>query len=98
MPAYIIVDVKIYNSTAYEEYKKLTPSSIAAYKGKFIARGGATETLEGDWDPGRVVILEFPDKEKAKQWWSSTEYVSARRVRQGASVTKMILVEGVELE
>lgn len=68
MPAYIIVDVKIYNSIAYDEYKKPTPASIAAYKGKFIARGGATETLEGDWDPGRVVILEFLSKEQAKQW------------------------------
>jgi len=96
MPAYILVDVKIHNSIAYEEYKKLTPASIAAYKGKFIARGGATEILEGDWDPGRVVILEFPNKEQAKQWWNSTEYASARRMRQGASITKMILVEGVD--
>ncbi|MDQ2863137.1 MAG: DUF1330 domain-containing protein [Bacteroidota bacterium] len=98
MPAYIIVDVKIYNSIAYDEYKKLTPASIAAYKGKFIARGGATETLEGDWDPGRVVILEFPSKEQAKQWWNSTEYASARQIRQGAAITKMILVEGIALD
>jgi uncharacterized protein (DUF1330 family) len=95
MAAYIIVDVKIYNSLAYEEYKKLTPASIAAYKGKFIVRGGAAETLEGDWDPGRVVVLEFPDTDQAKRWWSSTEYASIKLMRQGASSTKMILVEGV---
>jgi uncharacterized protein (DUF1330 family) len=95
MAAYIIVDVKIYNSFAYEEYKKLTPASIAAYKGKFIVRGGAAETLEGDWDPGRVVVLEFPDIDQAKRWWNSTEYASVKLMRQGASSTKMILVEGV---
>ncbi|MEO7119723.1 MAG: DUF1330 domain-containing protein [Ginsengibacter sp.] len=95
MSAYIIVDVKIHNSRAYEEYKKLTPASIAAYNGTFIARGGATEILEGDWDAGRIVIVEFPDVEKAKQWWNSTEYASAKLIRQGAATTKMILVEGV---
>ena len=96
MPAYIIVDVKIHNSLAYEEYKKLTPASIAAYKGKFVVRGGTVETLEGDWEPGRLVILEFPGIKQAKQWWGSTEYASAKLMRQGASSTKMILVEGLD--
>jgi uncharacterized protein (DUF1330 family) len=96
MSAFILVDVKIQNSRAYEEYKKLTPASIAAYNGTFIARGGATETLEGDWDPGRIVIVEFPNIEKAKQWWNSTEYASAKLIRQGAATTKMILVEGMQ--
>ncbi len=96
MSAYIIVDVKIHNSRAYEEYKKLTPASIAAYKGTFVVRGGVTESLEGDWEPGRIVIVEFPDLEKAKQWWNSTEYANAKLIRQGAATTKMILVEGLQ--
>lgn len=96
MSAYLIVDVKIHNSRAYEEYKKLTPASIAAYNGTFIARGGATETLEGEWQPGRIVIVEFPDTEKAKQWWNSTEYAKAKSIRQGAATTQMILVDGVQ--
>ena len=78
----------------YEEYKKLTPASIAAYGGKFIVRGGATETLEGDWQPGRVVVLEFPDAGRARQWWNSSEYATAKTIRQSAANTKMILVEG----
>ena len=59
MAAYIIVDVKINNAEMYEEYKKLTPASIATYQGKFIVHGGITETLEGDWKPGRIVVLEL---------------------------------------
>lgn len=94
MPAYVILDIKINNAEMYEEYKKLTPASIAAYGGKFIVRGGATETLEGDWQPGRVVVLEFPDAGCARQWWNSSEYASAKTIRQSAANTKMILVEG----
>jgi|ERR1017187_2607092 len=94
MPAYIIVDVKINNPEMYKEYKKLTPASIAAYQGNFIVRGGATETLEGDWEPGRIVVLEFPNAERARQWWNSTEYAPAKNIRQSAATTKMILAEG----
>ena len=97
MPAYIIVDVKINNPDEYEEYKKLTPASIAAYQGSFIVRGGPTETLEGDWVPGRIVVLEFPNAERARQWWNSPEYAAAKLIRQGASSTRMILVDGVNM-
>ena len=97
MPAYVIVDVKINNPDEYEEYKKLTPASVAAYQGSFIVRGGPTETLEGDWVPGRIVVLEFPNAERARQWWNSPEYAPAKMIRQGASVTRMILADGVSL-
>jgi len=97
MLAYVIVDVTITDPQLYEEYKKLTPASIAAWQGKFIVRGGATETLEGDWQPGRFVMLEFPNAELARQWWHSTEYAPAKNIRQRAASTKMILAEGVTL-
>jgi uncharacterized protein (DUF1330 family) len=96
MKAYIIVDVKIKDQQRYEDYKKLTPASLKPFDGKFIARGGQTETLEGDWQPGRVVILEFPSIEKAKAWWSSDIYAPAKALRQATAVSRMIVVEGVE--
>ncbi len=95
MPAYIIVDVTIKDAERYEAYKKLTPGSLEPFQGKFIVRGGATETLEGDWNPGRLVVIEFPTSQKAKEWWSSDGYAPAKAIRQAASITKMILVEGV---
>ena len=95
MKAYIIVDVNITNPTRYEDYRKLTPASLVPYDGKFIVRGGATETLEGDWIPGRVVVLEFPSVQQAKAWWSSAGYAPAKAIRQSAADTKMIIVEGV---
>ena len=94
MPAYIIVEVDVHNAEEYEEYKELTPPSLQPFNGKFIVRGGPTETLEGDWQPKRIVVLEFPTKEAAKGWWASEEYAPAKALRQRTATTKMILVDG----
>lgn len=95
MKAYILVDVTINDPVRYEEYKKLTPPSLEKYEGKFIVRGGTTETLEGDWNPGRLVVLEFPSLEKAKAWWNSPEYAPGKALRQATAHTNLIVVEGL---
>ena len=61
MPAYVIVDVSIHNHEEYEHYKKLTPAAIAAFNGRFVVRGGEVATMEGEWTPERIVVLEFPN-------------------------------------
>ena len=96
MKAYIIVDVTITNPERYADYRKLTGPSLIPYDGKFIVRGGARETLEGEWNSTRVVVIEFPSMEKAKAWWSSGQYAPAKAIRQSASVTNMIVIEGYE--
>ncbi|MBS1544833.1 MAG: DUF1330 domain-containing protein [Bacteroidetes bacterium] len=96
MKGYIIVDVKITDPQRYDDYRKLTPGSLKPFDGKFIVRGGNTEVLEGDWEPGRIVVLEFPSLERAKAWWSSDGYAPAKAIRQAASITQMIVVEGYE--
>ncbi len=95
MKAFIIVEIKITDPVLYEEYKKLTPASLVPFGGQFLVRGGTTETLEGEWSPERIVILEFPSVEKAKAWWVSDDYAQAKNIRQRASYTKMLLVQGV---
>ncbi len=97
MPAYVIVEIQIEDNEAYEEYKKLTPAAIAAHDGKFLIRGAKTECLEGDWNPQRMVVLEFPSVEKVKEWWASPEYAEAKAIRQRAAKTKMIIVQGVAM-
>ncbi|MFD2245602.1 DUF1330 domain-containing protein [Pontibacter ruber] len=94
MPAYIIVEIDVTDPATYEDYKKLTPASLVPFDGKFIVRGGAAETLEGDWQPKRIVVLEFPTMEKAKAWHASEEYAPAKAIRQQASHSRMIVVEG----
>lgn len=96
MKAYIIVDVNVTDHELYESYKKLTPGSLKPFDGKFLVRGGPTETLEGQWVPGRFVILEFPSMEKARAWYTSGEYEAAKAIRQRAAHTQMILAEGFE--
>lgn len=95
MPAYVIVEITVHNPEEYEEYKKLSLPSLAPFGGKFIARGGQVVTLEGDWHPERMVILEFPSGEKALEWWNSNVYAKAKVIRQQTASTKMIVVEGV---
>lgn len=96
MRAYIIVDIRIHDHSRYEEYKLLTPASLKPFDGKFIVRGGKPETLEGDWQPERIVVLEFPSVEKAKAWWTSDSYAPAKAIRQAASITRMIVTEGIQ--
>ena len=95
MAAYVIADVKIEDPVQYEDYRKMVPATIAAYGGRFIARGGQTEVLEGEWRPNRVVIIEFESVERAKAWWASEEYRAARELRQRTSTGSLIVVEGV---
>ena len=95
MAAYVIVQIEIHDPEAYERYKVLAPPSIAAYGGRYIARGGATESLEGDWSPKRLVILEFPDLETARDWWASPEYAEAKALRHAAASSEMLVVAGV---
>jgi uncharacterized protein (DUF1330 family) len=94
MSAYVIVEISIHDHREYEEYKKLTPAAIAAFNGKFVVRGGETITLEGDWKPERIVVLEFPSAEIANEWWHSELYTEAKLIRQRAAKTKMIIVQG----
>jgi uncharacterized protein (DUF1330 family) len=96
MKAYVIVEISIHDRDLYEEYKKLTPASIAAYDGKFLIRGAKSESLEGDWNPERIVVLEFPSVERAKEWWHSEQYTKAKAIRHRAATTKMLVVEGFE--
>jgi uncharacterized protein (DUF1330 family) len=94
MAAYVITDIDVSDPVRYEDYKVLSSSSAARYGGRFLVRGGSHETLEGDWQPHRVVVLEFPSAEQARAWWSSPEYAEAKAIRREASQSRIILVEG----
>ena len=95
MAAYVVVDVQVNDPVRYEEYRKTVAPTLAAYGGRFLVRGGKVEVLEGTWSPNRLVIVEFPDVATAKAWWGSAEYANPKAVRQSASHTEMIVVEGV---
>ncbi|MEN9559094.1 MAG: hypothetical protein RLZZ502_305 [Pseudomonadota bacterium] len=95
MTAYVVTAISVTDATKYEDYKRLSGPAVAANGGRFIARGGALEVLEGDWPHKRVVLLEFPTVDAAKKFYTSVEYVAARQARVGAAEFNMVIVEGV---
>ena len=95
MPAYIIADVTVTDPATMEEYRKRVPATLAPYGGRFIVRGGAHQTVEGDWKPSRLVVLEFPSLEQAKRWYDSEEYREPKAMRLRAGRTNLVMVEGV---
>ena len=95
MPAYVIADIEITDPAAYEEYRAKVPATITQYGGKYVARGGKTEPLEGGWAPKRIALLEFPSLEQARKWYRSPEYAPLIKIRQKASSGRVIMVEGL---
>lgn len=94
MSAYVIANVDVRDPARYAEYVKLAPATVAAFGGRYIARGGRSETLEGDVPVKRLVILQFETYEKAKAWYASEGYRVAMAIRQSASTAGFMLVEG----
>jgi uncharacterized protein (DUF1330 family) len=96
MPAYVIANMHVQDRDSYREgYSAYVPDTVAAHGGRFLARGGETQELEGDWDPDRVVIIEFPDMDAARGWYESPEYKAIVGVRQAAATGDLIFVDGV---
>ena len=95
MSAYIVSEVNVKDTERYERYKTMVAPTLEAYGGRFLVRGGECQTLEGDWRPARMVVIEFDSVERAKAWWASTEYAPAKQVRQAAADAQMIVVQGV---
>jgi uncharacterized protein (DUF1330 family) len=95
MAAYLIADIDVTDAVGYEEYKQRVPAVIAAYGGRYLARGGATEVLEGTWRPRRRAIIEFPNLAAAKAFWESPEYRPLRAIRERSATSNLVIIDGV---
>jgi uncharacterized protein (DUF1330 family) len=95
MAAYVIADLTITDPQGFEEYRQMVPATIAKYGGKYVVRGGSMEALEGEWQPKRLVVIEFESVKRAKQWWACEEYREAKAIRQRTAHTNLLIVEGV---
>jgi uncharacterized protein (DUF1330 family) len=95
MAAYLVADIEVTDAEGYQEYRRTVGASIAAFGGRFLARGGAVEVLEGDWSPKRLVIVEFPSMERLRAWYDSPEYAPALALRKRASISRLLMTEGV---
>jgi uncharacterized protein (DUF1330 family) len=95
MAAYLVADIEVTDAEAYQEYRRTVGASIAAFGGRFLARGGAVDVLEGDWSPKRLVIVEFASMERLREWYDSPEYAPALALRKRASISRLVMTEGV---
>ena len=96
MAAYAIVDLEVLDTESIKEYQQQVPTTLKSYGGRYLVRGGAYETIEGQWQPSRIVVLEFPDMKAAKAWYASAEYQKILPIRLRYSKTKFLtLVHGV---
>jgi uncharacterized protein (DUF1330 family) len=95
MAAYFISDASVKNAEALGMFRARAAASISRHGGRYIARSSSVQTVEGTWTPNVIIIIEFPDLERAKTWYRSAEYASALAVRDDAISRHMILVEGM---
>ena len=94
MSAYIMADIQVTDPVAYDDYRPLAAASVARFGGRFIVRGGKIDLLEGEPQPERIVVIEFPDADAARRWYQSEEDQTALKIRQAASRGRVLLIEG----
>ena len=95
MKGYVIAEVEVTDPAGFEEYRQMVPATIAEWGGRYLVRGGRVESLEGGWEPKRLIVLEFDSLEQAHAWWDSQTYRPARDLRQKTARTRLIAIEGV---
>jgi uncharacterized protein (DUF1330 family) len=94
MAAYLVADVEVLDAGAYEQYKQALPASLEPFGARYVVRGGAAEVLEGDWNPARLVIIEFPDMARLKAWYASPAYRPLIALRQRCARARLLAIEG----
>lgn len=95
MVAYVVAQVKITDPDTFATYSQQVPAVVEQFGGKYLVRGGKMETLEGEWDAGRLVVLEFPSMDHVQRFYNSPEYAPLIKLRQQSADTIMSTVEGV---
>ena len=95
MAAYVVVDVERTDLERAACYSEMSGPSVERHGGRFLARGGALDVLEGDWEPERLVVIEFASTDAARAWFDSDDYREARAVRERCGIWRMVVVNGV---
>ena len=95
MAVYLVVDIVVKDQSAYDEYKVLVPPLVAKHGGEYLARGGRTEVMEGDWRPNRLVLFRFPDEAAVRAFYADPQYEPVMQIRHRAASTNAVMVEGV---
>ena len=96
MPVFIIIDIAVIDQGLYEEYVARVPAVVEQYGGRYLVRGGEVAVLTGDWQPERIVVVEFDSSEQVQEFYASPEYQVLAPLREQSTNSRAILVEGYE--
>jgi len=94
MAVYVLLDIQVDDAESYAEYVRRAPATVARHGGRYLVRGGAVVAIEGDWRPGRMIVLEFPSMAAFRSWEASPEYREIAPIRARAARSRAIAVEG----
>jgi len=95
MLAYVISEVEVRDAETMNAYRSLAADTIAQYGGRYLVRGGSSETVEGDPSAKTLIIVEFPSMARAREWYASPEYAEALKLRRSALDRRLVFVEGI---
>lgn len=96
MKAYLVLDFSIHDLEGFRPYIASVPAHIERHEGKYIVRGAEPKTIEGDWSPERMVIIEFPTRENAEQFLADAEFQQLAKIRHKTTNSRLVLVDGAE--
>jgi uncharacterized protein (DUF1330 family) len=94
MKAYLVLDLVVHNSEEFQEYIEKIPALIEKHQGRYLVQGVIPEVIEGDWQPERVVILEFASKQNVTDFFADTTAQKLFKIRHSAATSKVIMAEG----
>jgi len=96
MATYLIVDLDVHDAETYAEYRRLVPALIARHGGEYLARGGDSEALEGDWTPHRMVLVAFADHASMRAFVDDPDYAPVRAIRHASATSRVIALDGID--
>jgi len=94
MPVYLIIDIAIIDPDVYGEFVERVPAVVEQYGGRYLARSSEVSTMVGDWQPERIVLIEFESIEQVQDFFASPEYLALVPLREQSATSRAIIVEG----
>ena len=95
MAGYVIVNDEITDEAGFAEFRQKVGATVAAHGGRYLVRGGATEVIDGDWAPDRLVVIEFDSVDQAKAWLNSADFLAIKDLRVSSASASVVVAEGV---
>ena len=94
MSVYMIIQITILNHELYARYVEEVPEIIKKHGGRYLVRGGKVVPMFGNWNPERIILIEFETMEQLRNCFDSPEYLKIAPFRENSTVTNSIIVNG----